>query len=188
MQHVGIISTHRCGKHLLLAGIFDTLNVYPENYLQFLNNPFYLSEKTSNYSIIYNDKFFTASHFRLEPYFSSDKYILLDRKDIKKQALSFTRVNIHHIPAIYDGAKLEKAKKFINSIYISPARQKYFEKNLIIIKQKIHKSLEGINYKIIYYEDLIKNFEEIVKEVLEYLFEIKEIQVKCNHKPFKLSE
>lgn len=185
---VGIISNYRSGKHWLLAGIFDTLNVYPERYLDFVAKDYIpaTAKGTNNYKININNIDFMCLHERKHPYSNTDRFIVLDRKDRKAQAISLINSLQSGIHAAYSdiGVRLVRTRS-----KIIPKSKSHINETIKFLdshKKEVLESLHDAVYMELWYEDLLDNYEFHVKDVIEFLFNIKVDTILYKYTPHKL--
>lgn len=185
----GIISIYRSGKHWLVAGIFDTLGVYPINYLNEVNKDIILAtgRQTNFYSITYNGINFSSVHERPTPYNMTDKFILLDRKNKELQAISFIKALATKRHAAYSDKGAETLNKLGNLIKINKNKLQQTINFLENHKLKVLQSLKGTEYIELFYEDLIKDYEYNVKMVIKYLFNKDVEKIRYIRSPKKLN-
>lgn len=181
MTTCGLVSVPRSGKHWLLAGIFDTLNVYPDNYLRLIDSNIYrkMERETNYYNIQVSDNNFFSFH--LPPRIQSlDRCVFLDRKDKVKQAISWSLMLRTKSSVIFS----DNEKKILDAL--NPSTIPLTEINRCLmslndIRERLVDYIESVPHLMVYYEDMLCDYDRIVKDVIYFLFNIKINRVICQN-------
>lgn len=176
-----ILSGFRTGSSLLFSGIAKNLN------LQYITN-----RNLSQFNCAAsneNDTLFHAHYYQISN-LHFDKVIISCRRDIIKQAISMAIAKTQNIWNIWKHKKQEipivHEKYYPIILKQIPSNISFLKSEKVKCKNFVHQ--HKLPYQIIYYEDLVNDYENTIRNSIKFLFNIELNIINSNKLTIKLDD